>query len=202
MPFNPSKPPVGKINGLSKLSDKKQRQWVHVFNSSLSGGDSEETAIKKAWGATKSSKEAQMKTAEKLKAGFEKIAREDVYESTVGLSPAQLRQQMANLRANRKADSWTSTAKGFLGMEPETVSTINNTNRVINGRRPDYVIGTSNDPTATANSDDYVSDYSAKGVGIRPTPIKPGYFSNIFRNNFVQPMLQGNVRSQHGLSWF
>ena len=38
-----------------KLPDKKRRQWMHVFNSSMKAGDDEVTAHKKAWGTVKQS---------------------------------------------------------------------------------------------------------------------------------------------------
>lgn len=32
MPYDPENPPVDKVHGLKKLSKKRQRQWVHVWN--------------------------------------------------------------------------------------------------------------------------------------------------------------------------
>ena len=51
MPYSVSNPP----KKLHKLSDRKQRQWVHVFNQSKGQGDDEGTAHAKAWGVVKKS---------------------------------------------------------------------------------------------------------------------------------------------------
>lgn len=49
MPYDPNNPP----KKISKLSAKKQRQWVEVFNSSMERGADEASAHKQAWGAVK-----------------------------------------------------------------------------------------------------------------------------------------------------
>lgn len=49
MPFDPKNPP----EKIRKLSDKKQRQWVHVFNSCFSEHHDDEKCHKMAWGAVK-----------------------------------------------------------------------------------------------------------------------------------------------------
>jgi cation transport regulator ChaB len=49
MPYDVSNPPAKVKN----LSAKKQRQWVHVFNSAMEGGADEASAHKQAWGAVK-----------------------------------------------------------------------------------------------------------------------------------------------------
>jgi hypothetical protein len=54
MPFDPDNPPE-KVRG---LSPKKQRQWVHVFNSCYEKHHDDETCHKQAWGAVKGGKSA------------------------------------------------------------------------------------------------------------------------------------------------
>lgn len=49
MPYSVSNPP----DKIKKLSPKKQRQWIHVFNQALESGDDEGTAHAKAWGVVK-----------------------------------------------------------------------------------------------------------------------------------------------------
>jgi cation transport regulator ChaB len=49
MPYDPDNPP----KKIRKLSAKKQRQWVHVFNSAVERGADEESAHKQAWSAVK-----------------------------------------------------------------------------------------------------------------------------------------------------
>ena len=49
MPYDIDNPPAK----IRSLSPKKQRQWVHVFNSAMSGGADEASAHKQAWGAVK-----------------------------------------------------------------------------------------------------------------------------------------------------
>ena len=49
MPYDPNNPP----EKISKLSPKKQRQWVAVFNSAFKSGADEASAHKQAWGAVK-----------------------------------------------------------------------------------------------------------------------------------------------------
>lgn len=49
MPYDPDNPP----DKVSHLSEKKQRQWVHVYNSARGRGADEESAHKQAWGAVK-----------------------------------------------------------------------------------------------------------------------------------------------------
>lgn len=56
MPYSPSNPP----EKLRKLSPKRQRQWVHVFNQALEQGDDEGKAHAKAWGVVKKSSEGEM----------------------------------------------------------------------------------------------------------------------------------------------
>jgi hypothetical protein len=51
MPFDPNNPPAK----LSKLSPKKQRQWVHVFNSCYSKTPDDKKCHMMAWGAVKKS---------------------------------------------------------------------------------------------------------------------------------------------------
>ena len=49
MPYDPANPPAK----LRRLSPKKKRQWVHVFNSATERGADEESAHKQAWSAVK-----------------------------------------------------------------------------------------------------------------------------------------------------
>lgn len=49
MPYDPNNPP----KKISRLSAKKQRKWVHVFNDALSRGADEASAHAQAWGAVK-----------------------------------------------------------------------------------------------------------------------------------------------------
>ena len=49
MPYDPDNPP----DKVSKLSPKKQRQWVHVFNSCHKGGGDEAKCHAQAWGTVK-----------------------------------------------------------------------------------------------------------------------------------------------------
>ena len=51
MPFDPDNPPAK----LKNLSDKKKRQWVHVFNSCYEKHKNDETCHKMAWGTVKKS---------------------------------------------------------------------------------------------------------------------------------------------------
>jgi len=51
MPFDPDNPP----EKVSKLSEKKQRQWVHVFNSCYDKHGDDALCHKMAWGAVKKS---------------------------------------------------------------------------------------------------------------------------------------------------
>ena len=54
MPFDPNNPP-DKVRG---LSEKKQRQWVHVFNSCYGEHHDDEKCHKMAWGVVKGGKSA------------------------------------------------------------------------------------------------------------------------------------------------
>jgi len=56
MPYDPNNPP----KKVRKLSGKKQRQWVHVFNSALSGGADEASAHAQAWGAVKKEEDVEV----------------------------------------------------------------------------------------------------------------------------------------------
>lgn len=49
MPFDPDNPP----DKVSKLSEKKQRQWVHVFNSCWEKHKDDGKCHAMAWGAVK-----------------------------------------------------------------------------------------------------------------------------------------------------
>lgn len=51
MPFNPNNPPAK----LKNLSAKKQRQWVHVFNSCYKKNPDEKKCHMQAWGTVKKS---------------------------------------------------------------------------------------------------------------------------------------------------
>jgi cation transport regulator ChaB len=61
MPFDPKNPPTKRVKGLSKLPEKLQRKWVHVWNSMYErmkkekeGKEPDEGIIYKiAWGAVK-----------------------------------------------------------------------------------------------------------------------------------------------------
>lgn len=52
MPFDPNNPPAK----VSKLPAKKQRQWVHVFNSCYEKHGDDAKCHKMAWGAVKAGK--------------------------------------------------------------------------------------------------------------------------------------------------
>jgi sugar diacid utilization regulator len=58
VPFSPDNPPTEKVRGLSKLSEKLQRQWVNVWNSCYSklkeekgkvSADDEQSCYRQAW---------------------------------------------------------------------------------------------------------------------------------------------------------
>ena len=51
MPYSVDNPP----DVVKKLSPKKQRQWIHVWNSAYEAGKSEPTCFKEAWGVVNSS---------------------------------------------------------------------------------------------------------------------------------------------------
>jgi hypothetical protein len=51
MPFDPNNPP----SKLKNLSDKKKRQWVHVFNSCYEKSPDEKKCHMQAWGTVKKS---------------------------------------------------------------------------------------------------------------------------------------------------
>jgi len=51
MPFDPNNPPAK----LKNLSDKKKRQWVHVFNSCYKKNPDEKKCHMQAWGTVKKS---------------------------------------------------------------------------------------------------------------------------------------------------
>lgn len=58
MPYDPDNPP----EKVSSLSEKKQRQWVHVYNSARERGADEESAHKQAWGAVNKEMKMDAKT--------------------------------------------------------------------------------------------------------------------------------------------
>jgi hypothetical protein len=51
MPFDPNNPP----SKLKNLSDKKKRQWVHVFNSCYEKSKDDKKCHIQAWGTVKKS---------------------------------------------------------------------------------------------------------------------------------------------------
>lgn len=53
MPFDPDNPP----DKVKKLSEKKQRQWVHIFNSCYSKNKDDALCHKQAWGGVKNASE-------------------------------------------------------------------------------------------------------------------------------------------------
>ena len=70
MPFDPNNPP----EKVSKLSAKKQRQWVHVFNSCYDKHKDDAKCHKMAWGAVK--KSASCLDCESMESIFEQEARD------------------------------------------------------------------------------------------------------------------------------
>jgi hypothetical protein len=65
MPFDPNNPP----SKLDKLSDKKKRQWVHVFNSCYKKNKDDKKCHMQAWGAVK-------KSASRMPTASERILKE------------------------------------------------------------------------------------------------------------------------------
>lgn len=53
MPFDSNKELSDKVRGTSKLSERKKRQWRHVFDSCYEKHGDKETCYKQAWGAVK-----------------------------------------------------------------------------------------------------------------------------------------------------
>jgi len=51
MPFDSNKEVSTKVKGISKLSDKKKRQWRHVFNSCYEKNGDKSSCYAQAWGA-------------------------------------------------------------------------------------------------------------------------------------------------------
>ena len=57
MPYESAEDVKESVPGTKKLSAKKRRQFMHVFNSAMERGASEESAHKQAWGAVKKEQE-------------------------------------------------------------------------------------------------------------------------------------------------
>jgi hypothetical protein len=58
MPFDPNKPPAK----LKNLSDKKKRQWIHVFNSCYKKNKDDKKCHMMAWGSVKKSANSRLPT--------------------------------------------------------------------------------------------------------------------------------------------
>lgn len=70
MPYDPSDPP----EKLKKLPAKKQRQWIHVFNSCLKNGGDDEQCHQMAWGVVRKSMLVENMKAELALVNLEKFA--------------------------------------------------------------------------------------------------------------------------------